>query len=628
MAVLNRRVLAVVCLSIVISFAISGSATSAFTSVQENSPEKNLIEGDTDWHKHPDTKIFDSGGNNSGEEIYVGTYYQNLGNIRGKERPFVNKVQRQYDFFYNTTSPVMRYAGNKSLGGESPGDKYGLSLLHSHEFRHFVTKHTGGAELSNRTDNSPAPAQGEYIKDAHITVEGIIGSATIQTNTDVNGLRVVPYGGAVLQWGDFRVNVTEQKQCKRNDTHRMCTETELLDQRMENNRLVVHGDNDTEKVDAGERYWAVLPYGDLEGYGGVAFRGRADAVVEIEFTNTTYKRDSDGGGWELVDKTVEIKEERLALSDSTSRYRIGDVQIKQYVIREPDEDKMHLRLALQTESGEEVSNPDKHPSAFLWQLLSFEHGGSLKNIWGVYSVANEFQMHQYTEDEIKSEDGPVYPELYITPRYKFVKDRHGGGTKVVGNITSVTQSGFSVAHGNIVLQTPNSSQTYSELYLTNAISEVEAVTSITKSRIPVDTERGELVEPKLKAKKINENGAEFRLTDPNGEPLGGRTLYLDGAVRANVTLDEDGTARVIADGSEVTATFHGFSIAGVGTDELEDATSKNGSKYYTEATETVRFESSLPLSNYLFSIAQGFATLSGILVVLTLFWWAAQTFRH
>lgn len=606
-----------------LAFTISSTGAGLTTSLQEDEPPEQQVVENEDWRNYNDTRVFHAGRNNEGEGIYEGQYYQNLENVRDKNREEVNQIQEQFDFFYKTTRPVMKYSSTDDDERQGYGNKYSLMDIQHYEFLDLVSGALGNQNSSNSTIQSPPLRSGEnYIEDAHVTISAVRGSGEFQTDNVIQGYRILPKFGGVYQFADFRVNVSE-KSCDIVETNKsdkkICYNETVQEQTIKDHQLIISGKNDSERKKFGESYIGIAGYGKLKSYGEIAFRARAKANVTVKIIRTVYN-ETGYDEWELQEKNTTTVTEEVQLRDSVSGYRIGDIRIKQYVFNHPDKQTKQLALTWQTLNGTPIDDDIRERiSPYLWQELTSESGGKIKNVWGVYSIGTEYQGYTNYKDRVEEFDGPIYPEVFITTRYRRVQNKLNHGRLVPGNRTLITKNDANIKHTNVTLQAANRSSISQNIYVLKTYSEIESATGITGNSIPVNTSYKTIKSSQLTATKVDNNTVEFKLMGSDGVPLTGEQIIVDGAYEQVVTIGENGTARVKVYEESVSAVYRGFVLPDTDKD-ARGVIVRDGEKHFYGGSEAlVKTEQRIPLSSQIITTWNWAAAIIPLLIILGTF---------
>lgn len=570
----------------------------------KQSPEEYAVWTESGWHQFPDTQIFHAGRENTGDNQYEGDYYQSLEHIRGKTREDVSSIQGQYDFFYESTFPVMKYDGKGNSGvGSDDGTHYALANIHGEVFQKWNDTAVGNNQYSSRTSLSPPPEDGDYIHDAHVTIDGVLGSAMLHTDA-APSKRIFPKQSLVLQYGDFRLNLPEDD-CQITGDRQVCQEYELVDRGFKDQTLSMIGQSDVAEFDISDGWNAEVSYCCPDIYGQVVLKVESTAYVEIKETETEYEKNDDGR-WEILQQSQQTIDEEIQVRDSLQGYRLGQITLRQEVFEYPSKDRKQIRFQIQDGNGNPAGSLSEDFAAYLWQSLEFSHGGSLNNVWGVYSVAQEYPRFNHTKDGVETldDEGPVYPRLAITPQHKQIRQSEAYARLVVGDAVTTSETAVSFSDRSISLSVPDGSQTYSEFYLRDAPSEIVGGTTIAGGDVTIDTQHYQLEQPELTGTELENGNVEFKLTGPNGEPLAGEPLTIEGGLRDSVTVDENGTVKISPEGEFITATYNGFAISqeednGLGTVEINGDT-----RWFVDAETRVELSDSSPLNIFSGILAQ------------------------
>lgn len=662
------------CAVLVVSLiAAAGSAVQS--QEEEVPPEKGVILDEEDWHKIDDTKIFNAHRTNPNANDYVvgdnrspeerqeypedTEPYQWLDSIKGTNRDRVDEIQKQYDFTYDTTFPVMEYPENEEYKKRPlRGNKYELAEIYRYAFLNFTEQYLGDRESSNRTANSPATESGDFVKDAHATIVGIPGSATFKTDLDYDGTRIVPEYGHIYMYNDYRVEVNESTHCERKDEKtRICREEKLLDHGVSEHYLRFLTDEAKQIRRVGGQS-GIAGYCCIRGYGRVSFTAVARPFATVRIVETEFKKDPEKYNttdWVEVSRSEHTETETLHVSDNVIAYRMGNMSVRQQVFDGP---KNQINISFQNKGSGIPDGMDDNFAPFMWRKLEFDHGGTITNVWRVFSIAENQSVLKHFEnntqlgngstnegspdsgfDDVETIDGPVFPRLHIVPREPIPRQEQVNG-RVIADKELALSNGDIPLHSNNVLSLVDRSETYKSFYLTKAAGEVTNATDIMGNEIRVNTsywgtrppivftseEEGRVIMQFWRQVSCTRSGC-------SGMALAYKDVRIDGGVKRTGTTDENGFLVIEAESPKVTVHYDGWDIIGfdsdIGEGRSADWYHRGIHAKIIDYEQTVDVSKSSPSGEELFiAFMSRLRIVAGFLAVLIPIYWTAKQLRN
>jgi hypothetical protein len=614
-------------------------------------PEKGIILDDDDWHKINDTQIFDAHRENPNEiknwsDSSVQKYeeeaweyniepYERIDLISGMNRSRVKEIQKRFDFIYETTFPTMTYPEHNETAAEHPyrGNEYDLDEIYFYEFQNFTEQYLGNLSVSNRTEDSPPPRSGKYIKDAHSTIVGVPGSATVKTTSEkFNGERIVPENGRVFVYMDYRVQINESTQCELvAEDRRVCREEKFESTSIKKHTVKFSTTKNSTITYLGDTQSGVSSYCCIAGHREVSFTTLAKPKVVVNVSKSEYQRKTTEDGeyqWVQVSQSYREETETLTVQDHLTAYRLGNTTVRQQVFEggsafegtyQGTENQIDISFK---RNGSGIPNSTAEDiTPFMWQKLHFSNGGTIKNVWQVYSAAdNQSALMYYSEKnesgageengggsssssggsvrKVEKIDGPVFPDLYVAPTQAkplmsgIEASLHPEDSNIARFSTYKLDK-----HENNVLTWANNTETYGSFYLMNDRAEIEYATDIAGNKIPVNTSYWDIGSPTMDVFGRNydnlyegrrfgsietgidpgedgrvmlvlwEWGPDDYSQDPWAEdapyiPLRHETLDLQGTVRNTATTTERGIVVIRPVERKVKISYKGWNVIG------------------------------------------------------------------
>jgi hypothetical protein len=513
-------------------------------------PEKGVVLDNKDWHKINDTRIFNTYRENPKEikdwkDESVHPYenqsweyniepYEQISRISGMNRSRVNEIQKRFDFIYDTTFPKIEYPEHNQTAEELPyrGNEYDLHEIYYYEFQNFTAQYLGNLSVSNRTEDSPPPQSGEYIKDAHSTIVGVPGSGTVKTTAEkFDGERIVPENGRVFVYMDYRIEVNESTQCERvTEDRRICRQEKFENTSIKKHTVKFSTTKNSTLTFLGDTQSGVATYCCIKGHREVSFTTLAKPKVVVNVSESEYERQTTEEGeyqWVQVSQSYREETEILAVQDHMTAYRLGNTTVRQQVFEGGGQftsistyPTNQIDVSFRRSSTGEPESRSSDITPYMWQELEFTNGGTIKNIWQIYSAAdNQSALMYYSKEKgssknsgqtgdssssggpvrkIKEIDGPVFPELYIAPtRAKpLLNDLDAQIYPQESRISRVPTYQLS-KHENNSLTWANTSEGYESFYLLGSLGEIKSVTNIAGNEVPVNTSYWDIDMPEL-----------------------------------------------------------------------------------------------------------------------------------
>lgn len=667
----------VICL-VIIGLSLTGLFITGMVNGEESASHPDELGlGEEEWWNHSIMKIFDAS-----REVYQdppyhdGVYAYPLDSVSLMEENRTKDAIDNLTVAYETTDPTLDVGYNQKEKREN--FSYNLRSIHQKQYDTLFEHAEPEDEEKSLVFESIGTHSSDYIKDAYMMFFDIPGAATIETDaaidTEQYPKKILPREVWLYSYSDFRVEYEEEEVCEVEDNTKTCTKEKLLDHGMENGDLsIVSGDkigNDgfESQIELNDGYTLASPFMpelDQDPVGRTTFTISREAYAEIEQTKDIYKRENASDDWEKDRTEEEVIKDTVFLWDYKPANLFGDVEIQQYIFDTsqipeteiPDDVRIPSRtggyeskITITDSVGEPVSTLRDSPlSPFLWSSLNFTEGNSddakqIKNTWGAYSIAENESMAYYTEDGVDLLDEElVIPEIYITPLHEKIRTEPLGGTlNYPSSPKFIAVGNNSIEHAGEPLTAPKTSLTHTEFTLSEHQQELTEATGITGDNIPINTHRAHLGLPTI---EVDENGQELtiRVSDQQGNsgrdvPLDNKTLLLQGADTGAVTTDRNGEAQITAQKDTVIIEYDGFDIHSSHNNDWKalQETLDNGEvvwrNHYHTTIKEYELESPPNNSNEnsplnLGPVEEILGSILGLIVILSLFYWVAKTFR-
>lgn len=510
------------------------------------------------------------------------------------------RASRLGDFVYATTQPSATIGPRQQTLQE-----YRYAQLQSIERTQSTSLWLPDSNRSN----------GTVVRDAHVTILGTQeGTQTRLNETRGTGdqrntsddLLFIPRNGTVLTHLDYatvtanETSATEpvpDDSCTVSNGTKTCVTYTVTEQTVDQTLRI------------GSQSWQAdgeTPH-QLE-YSNATATEPTDLVVEATIESavtketTTYTRTN--GEWQ-PDETVrnettlsQTVEDRVRVVVTTNQ----ELSVTQTLV-ESDGDL--TKIALQ------FDGPATLTDRRLWSSARFDdETGRLTNIWGMYSQRSEptATRGSYADTDVQREQVPFPNVLELqliasrsAPSLTMADDVPVQSRPEVSRIRTVRLADEPAPLDPQVRLPSNTPTTPTSLVITNAEQPITTMRDIHGDPIAVTTQTASERAVDLEGEPINETHARFQLTDAHtGEPLSGRTLWLDGAAHGTVTTNGQGIATVERRDLYVTVSFPG-------------ATNVSGSVYYDSAQTQLAFQPEP------FNIYQLLSSLAGAIVSIGAF---------
>ncbi|MFB6177937.1 MAG: hypothetical protein ABEI99_12500, partial [Halobaculum sp.] len=392
------------------------------------------------------------------------------------------------------------------------------------------------------------------IRDAHVTLLGVVGGGQILVGNERGPLYVPPNGEALTlldYWVDESALPDRNEEELAGPFVRVRKNYRVNWDRTGVSDRVVRVDGRRVGSAPGSPDGRVVPYEDARGDGTVVMSVSATISVWMDYTVLTINQ-SNGNVVDRDERTVRAA--RLTVRDSrpVDVRREETLTVEQQVVR--IEGQPGNRLVVR------IRGPNDLSDRALWRVLDLRGGTNVTNNWAPFSRT------QYSHGFVASDAGerrealPHVLQTVVTSSTARPQVNNSG--RLIARLVSVFQSNITNTNPSLadgVNLTHHRPTLVSQLVLTGVPGRIERVVTVFGREIDPKT-RGEVTvqESRLTVTRVGQDRARIRLFDPDtGEGIPGRTLSLNGASRQTAVTNDSGVVVVQTTGRVVGATFPG-----------------------------------------------------------------------